>query len=71
MATRSHLDHAVVNSFLRGLEYPITKAELVQQAQANDLTGPYLEALQALPQERFTSQQEVMDALQRKGYRLS
>lgn len=66
-----HLDHAVVNSFVRGLRYPLTRDELVRLARANDITGEYLTAFQSLPETSFASQAEVMEDLQQDGYSLS
>jgi len=66
-----HLDHAVVNSFLRGLRYPLGHDELVRLARANDMSGDYLAAFRSLPDATFSSQTEVMDELERHGYALS
>ncbi len=66
-----HLDHAFVNSFLRGLRYPLGHDELVRLVRANDMSGDYLAAFRSLPDATFSSQTEVMDELERHGYALS
>ncbi len=71
MSAEAHLDHAVVNSFLRGLDYPLDEEQLVELARANDVLGPYLAAFRSLPGREYESQEDVMDALRAKGVRLS
>ena len=64
MAERLHLDHGVVNSFLRGLRYPLTKSDLLRLAKENQVVGEYLTAFERLPEGLFTSQAEIMELLQ-------
>ncbi|MHB0870007.1 MAG: DUF2795 domain-containing protein [Chloroflexota bacterium] len=65
------LDHAAVNSFLRGLKYPIDRAELIHMAELNRVPDRLVEALRELPAGEFGSQQEVMDHLQEAGHNIS
>ncbi len=57
-----------MNSFLRGLRYPVTHDDLVHQGQVNNVPNELLEALRALPLGDFQSQQEVIDMLKQQGY---
>lgn len=65
------LDHAVVNSFLRGLKYPIDRDELIHMAELNRVPDRLVQALRDLPVGRFGSQQEVMDHLEAAGHAIS
>jgi hypothetical protein len=68
MPARVHLDHAVINSFLRGLTYAMERDELLHLAKINDLTGEYLDAFRSLPHRVYWSQNEVMEEMERQGY---
>jgi len=61
------LDHAVADSFLRGLHYPTSRDELVHLAQVSRAPEELVTALQELPQGDFGSPQEVMDHLEALG----
>ncbi len=66
MATR--LDRSVVESFLRGLRYPISRDELLHLAQLSRMPDWLMDALRELPPGEFGSAQEVTDHLQALGY---
>jgi hypothetical protein len=61
------LDHTTVNSFLRGLRYPLTREELLILAGSNEIPDDLLTALQTLPGGEYRSREQVMDALRRLG----
>ncbi len=65
------LDHAVVNSFLRGLHYPISRDELVHLARMNRVPDELVNALQDLPEGHYGSQQEIMDHLAEGGINIT
>lgn len=65
------LDQGVVNSFLRGLKYPIKKDDLVDFARINRVPDDLVRALQDLPAKEYTSRQEVMSLLERIGHNIT
>lgn len=64
------LDQATVNSFLRGLRYPVSHDDLVHQAQVNSIPNELREALRELPLGEFGSMEEVVELLREQGYHI-
>jgi Protein of unknown function (DUF2795) len=52
-----------VQTYLKGVDYPTGKHELLARAQAAGADGPVLETLTQLPEQRYTSPIEVSRAL--------
>ncbi len=65
------LDHGVVNSFLRGPRYPLSRDELVNLAKENRESPKFIEALSELPPRDYGSQEEVMEQLERMGHHIT
>lgn len=54
---------ANVQKYLRDVEYPASKQDLLAQAKRNDAPKEILDTLQRIPEEQFGGPQDVM-----KGY---
>lgn len=52
-----------VQKYLRGVDYPATKDELVRRAEEEGADENVRRALQSLPRERFDSPNDVSEAL--------
>jgi hypothetical protein len=52
-----------VQKHLRGVDYPASKTEIVETAEANDAPQEIIEALQGMSAERFEGPDDVMEAL--------
>lgn len=52
-----------VERYLRGVEYPATKDELISTADDNDAPDEVIEALQTVAEEQFEGPDEVNEAL--------
>lgn len=56
-------DPSEVLSHLHGLDYPVSKQELISAAEARGARQEVIEALQVLEQERFADREAVEEAL--------
>lgn len=65
------LDQGTVNSFLRGLRYPVTRDDLIHEAQVNHVPNELLDAMRELPPGDIVSQEQVVEMLRAQGYRIS
>jgi hypothetical protein len=55
-----------VERYLRGIEFPIEKRELLERLQRNGVPGPILDqARQRLPEGRYSGPQDVLKRLRR------
>lgn len=52
-----------VQKFLKGIDYPVQKRDLIKQAEANGADDNVRQALQQMPGERFNSPNDVSEAL--------
>ncbi|MGV9215492.1 DUF2795 domain-containing protein [Micromonospora sp. RB23] len=52
-----------LQEYLAGLDYPVSREDLVRWAQENGASTTMLHLLQALPPEQFESPEELTDAL--------
>ena len=50
-----------VRTFLQDLEYPISKADLVHQAERSDVDGEVLRAVLIVPDRTYETQEEVRE----------
>ncbi|HEX5996592.1 MAG TPA: DUF2795 domain-containing protein [Jiangellales bacterium] len=55
----------VMQEHLAGLDYPVSKEDLLRRAQETGADTEVLETLRSLPVEQFTSLDDVADALSR------
>jgi hypothetical protein len=62
-----NIDQKQVSEFLNQLPYPISKTQLVQQAQNPQIKG----VLQRLPDKTFTSAQDLEKELKNAGVKIS
>jgi len=46
--------------FLKGMKYPARKIDLIGQAKKNDADKDVIEALETLPDQEYTSQDDVI-----------
>jgi uncharacterized protein DUF2795 len=53
----------VAAQFLRGVDYPISKAELLAQAREAKLAAPITEALRNIPERDYEDPEDVTRAL--------
>jgi hypothetical protein len=53
-----------VLSQLEGLEYPVSKQDLIAEAEAREGSQHFIDALQAVEQERFADHRSVAAAIQ-------
>ncbi len=53
-----------VLSQLEGLDYPVSKQDLIAEAEGREGSQHFIEALQAVDQERFSDHASVAAALQ-------
>jgi hypothetical protein len=53
---------ANVQKYLKGVDYPANKKELVEQAKKNDAPQEVLEVIQRFPNQEFGGPQDVMKA---------
>jgi len=53
-----------VEPYLRGLLYPATKEDAIQQARKNKADQMTLETLERLKEEKFYSHKDMVDALE-------
>lgn len=51
-----------VQKYLRGVEYPSSKDDLLRQARENDAPREVIDTIQALDADRFGGPQDVMKA---------
>jgi hypothetical protein len=65
------LDHATVNSFLRGLRYPLWRGDLTRLAGTNRVPDDLIAVLHDLPDREYQSQEDVMGQLRDQGHRLT
>lgn len=63
------LDLDAVNFFLGGLDYPETRDDLVRNAAERKPPDSIIEAILSLTDREYGSQDEVMDQLNREGYK--
>jgi hypothetical protein len=49
---------------LAGLVYPVSKQDLIAEAEAREGSQHFIESLQAVEQERFPDHESVADAIQ-------
>jgi hypothetical protein len=54
-----------LQKFLRGVDYPVQKSDLVNAAQREGADENALDTLKALPQEKFNSPNDVSEAVGR------
>ncbi|TDC37870.1 DUF2795 domain-containing protein [Micromonospora sp. KC213] len=54
---------AQLREHLAGLDFPVSRADLVRRAQENGASTELLQLLMALPADRFTDPAELDDAL--------
>ncbi|KXK63096.1 hypothetical protein AWW66_04730 [Micromonospora rosaria] len=54
---------AQLQEYLAGLDYPVSRADLIRWGQENGASTPLLQLLQALPAESFDSPVDLADAL--------
>ncbi|TDB73987.1 DUF2795 domain-containing protein [Micromonospora sp. KC723] len=54
---------AQLQEYLAGLDYPVSRTDLVRRAQENGASTELLQLLMALPAEQFTDPAELHDAL--------
>ena len=54
---------AEVEPILKGLMYPATKQDIIEQAEKNNADQPTLEELENLPEKKFYSHKEVVKAI--------
>ncbi len=52
-----------VQKFLKGVDYPCSKQELISKAQQEGADQNVLQTLQAMPMERFNSPNDVAEAI--------
>ena len=52
-----------VQRHLAGLDYPVTKDEVIAHAERNEAPQDVIEALQALAEEQFDDPSEIQEAL--------
>jgi len=52
-----------IQRYLKGVDYPATKDDLISTADNNDAPDEVIETLQALTEEQFDGPEEVMEAL--------
>jgi uncharacterized protein DUF2795 len=65
------LDHATVDSFLRGLRYPLWRGDLMRLAATNQVPDDLTAALLDLPDREYQSHEDVMGKLREQGHRLT
>ena len=53
---------ANVTHHLKGMDFPASKEDLIQQARRNGAEGAVLEVLEAFPEDEFESMADVMKA---------
>lgn len=53
---------ANVQKYLKGIDYPAKKRQLMDQAKKNDAPQEVLQVLQQFPDKEFTGPQDVMKA---------
>ena len=53
---------ATVQKYLKGIDYPAKKRQLLDQAKKNDAPQEVLQVLQQFPDKEFTGPQDVMKA---------
>lgn len=56
-----------IQRYLRGVEYPATKDDLISRADENEAPDDVIEQLQATAEEQFDGPDEVMEALDAVG----
>jgi hypothetical protein len=54
---------AMLQKYLKGVNYPASKKDLVQQARSNNAEQEIVQRIQTLPGDSFSGPQEVMKAL--------
>lgn len=54
-----------IEQHLKGINYPVQKNELVNQVRQKGASDDVVRKIEQLPQDRFQSQQEVMQNLDR------
>ncbi|CCH21059.1 DUF2795 domain-containing protein [Micromonospora lupini] len=52
-----------LQEYLAGLDYPVSRADLIRWGQENGASTAMLQMLQALPAEQFESPAELSEAL--------
>lgn len=52
---------------LEGLSFPCDRAQLIEYARANNASSKALDALEAVPQRRFSSMTELLEAIPSKN----
>ncbi|MEU4479968.1 DUF2795 domain-containing protein [Micromonospora sp. NPDC023966] len=52
-----------LQEFLAGLDYPVSRADLIRWGQENGVSTEMLQMLKALPAEEFNNPAELGDAL--------
>ncbi len=52
-----------VQKYLKGVDYPASKQELIKKAQAEGADQNVIQTLQAMPMERFNSPNDVAEAI--------
>jgi hypothetical protein len=53
---------ANVQKYLKGVDYPVKKRQLVEQAKKNDAPKEIVDLLQKFPDQEFDGPQDVMKA---------
>ena len=53
----------VADQFVKGLDYPIAKADIVSAAREASLSSTILEALSKVPDREYSEPQELTEAL--------
>ncbi len=50
-----------VYNFLKGMRYPASKMDLIEQARKNDADASVLTAMETLPEKEYGSQDDVIE----------
>jgi hypothetical protein len=59
----AHVNPVRMQKFLRGIDYPASKEELLQVAKDNGADDRVLDALRRAPTDRFNSPNDVSEAI--------
>ncbi len=62
MADQHSTSPAEVQKFLKGVDYPASKRDLVRKAQQNNAPSDVVNEIQRLPDDNFTTPADVMRA---------
>jgi hypothetical protein len=61
--TKSRLNPIQVQKYLKGLNYPVQKKDILQKAKANGAEQMMLDRLQALPEQSYERPTDVTKAI--------